>query len=98
MPFRLTRLAEDDILSLYVEGARIFGEAQAERYHQQLCNVFDLIGRNPQIARERREITPPVRVHPHKAHLIVYVVDDDGVAVIVRVRHGREDWEQDAVG
>jgi toxin ParE1/3/4 len=98
LQFRLTRKAEEDVIGLYVEGARMFGEAQAERYHRQLGNVFDLIGRNPQIARERREIIPPVRVHPHKAHLIVYVVGDDGVAVILRVRHGREDWERDAVG
>jgi toxin ParE1/3/4 len=97
LPFRLTRKAEGDVIGIYVEGVRMFGEAQAERYHQQLANVFDLIGRNPQIARERGEITPPVRVHPHQAHLIVYVVDNDGAALIVRVRHGREDWESDVM-
>jgi toxin ParE1/3/4 len=75
----------------------MFGPAQAERYHRELGKVFDLIGRNPMIARERREIAPPVRVHPHKAHLIVYVVADDGAALIVRVRHGREDWERDVM-
>jgi toxin ParE1/3/4 len=97
LPFRFTRKAEEDVIGLYIEGARMFGPAQADRYHLELQNVFDLIGRTPMIARECREITPPVRVHPHKAHLIVHVVDGDGAALIVRVRHRREDWERDVM-
>jgi len=30
-------------------------------------------------------------VHPYKAHLVVYVVEEEGV-LILRVRHGHEDW------
>ncbi|MCA3565333.1 MAG: type II toxin-antitoxin system RelE/ParE family toxin [Methylocystis sp.] len=92
MAFRLTRKAEEDIIGLFLEGARLFGPVQAERYHRELEQVFEMIGSHPQMARERREIKPPVRIHPHKAHLIVYIVEADGAALILRVRHGREDW------
>jgi toxin ParE1/3/4 len=34
-----------------------------------------------------------VRVHPFQAHVIIYVVDDAGV-LIVRVLHGRQEWER----
>ena len=95
MGYRLTRKAEEDVIRIYREGAALFGEAQAERYHFELEALFRLIATNPMLARERAEISPPVRIHPHKAHLIVYLIDEDGEVLIVRVRHGHEDWETD---
>ncbi|MFH6783095.1 MULTISPECIES: type II toxin-antitoxin system RelE/ParE family toxin [Methylobacterium] len=44
------------------------------------------------MAGERRELRPPVRLHPYGAHLIVYAVERDDI-LIVRVLHGRQDWE-----
>ena len=98
MNYRLTRAAENDIIRIYVDGARLFGEAQAERYHQELESVFELLAANPRMARERHEIAPPVRVHPFKAHLVVYVIEDSGGILIVRVRHGHEDWADTPAG
>ena len=40
------------------------------------------------------EITPPVRVHPCGSHMIVYEINKLGV-LILRVRHHRENWEND---
>ena len=62
-------------------------------YHNDLERVFELLADNPLMARERTEISPPVRIHPHKSHVIVYLVDDTGDVIVVRVRHGHEDWE-----
>lgn len=95
MGYRLTGKAEEDVIRIFRDGARLFGLAQAESYHDELEAVFGLIGRHHGIARERTEITPAIRVHPHKAHLIIYIVDPDGNALIVRVRHGHEDWAND---
>lgn len=33
-----------------------------------------------------------MRIHPFKAHLVIYQVESDGDIFIVRVRHGHEDW------
>ena len=97
MSYRLTRKAEEDLLRIFLEGARLFGISQAELYHLELEGLFELISANPLVARERSEISPPIRIHPHKAHIVVYLVDQNKDVLIVRVRHGHEDWENDPV-
>ena len=92
MGYRLTRTAAADIRHIYGEGARLFGEARAARYHARLRHTFDLLAENPGLARERPELSPPVRVHPCGSHVVIYTVEGDGRVLIVRVRHGREDW------
>jgi len=91
--YRLSRKAEDDLIQLFVTGARDFGIAQAEAYFAGLETTFAFLSDHPRAARERAEITPPIRVHPHKAHLIVYAIRGDDI-LILRVRHGREDWDR----
>ena len=43
------------------------------------------------MARERSELSPPVRAHPCGSHVILYTIEPDGI-LIVRVRHERKDW------
>jgi len=93
MTYKLSRKADGDIIDLYVTGVRDFGVAQAEKYHADLERIFDLIAFNPELARERLEIDPPVRIHPHGAHVIVYRIVENGDVLILRVRPGREDWK-----
>lgn len=92
MAFRLSLAAEDDIIGIAEEGVRLFGPVQAKRYHDELFAIFDLIAANPRMARERYELSPPMRIHPFKAHLIVYRIEVDSGILVVRVRHGHEDW------
>lgn len=92
MIFRTSPQADEDIADAYVAGAVRFGVAQADRYQDGLFAAFQMLADNPLIARERRELTPPVRLHPYQAHMIVYVEDGPDV-LIVRVLHGRQDWE-----
>lgn len=94
MTYRISRKAEEDIIHIHLTGVRRFGQAQAERYHEGLERVFEFLGDHPFAARERAELTPPVRIHPYKAHIVVYVTDGEGV-LILRLRHGREDWISD---
>jgi toxin ParE1/3/4 len=93
MPYRTTRRADQDIIDIYLWGCREFGQTQAERYHAGLAASLDLIADNSRMARERSEFCPPVRLHPYESHMIVYLLDDRGV-LIVRVLHGRQDWER----
>lgn len=97
MRYRLTREADDDITKIYLEGAELFGANQADRYHDELSAIFELIALNPEMARVRHELKPAVRVHPHRSHIVIYQIESDGSVLIVRVRHGREDWDGDAV-
>lgn len=95
MAYRLTCKAAEDIIAIYEEGIRLFGAVQAEKYHFGIEKVFRLLSENPELAREREEITPPVRVHPYGTHLIVYIIEPKRDILIVRVRHGHEDWQED---
>lgn len=93
MAFRTTRKADQDIIDIYLRGCREYGQPQAERYHAGLAQTLDLIGDNPRMARERTEFKPPVRMHPYQSHMIVYLLNDSGT-LVVRVLHGRQDWER----
>lgn len=92
MGFRLSAAAEEDIIGIAEHGVRLFGPVQARQYHDDLFAIFDLIAANPRMARERRELSPPMRIYPFKAHLVAYRIEEDGDILIVRVRHGHEDW------
>jgi toxin ParE1/3/4 len=93
-PYAPTReAAEEDIISIYVYDAQKFGTAQAERDHDGLIKCFSFIADHPYAARERTEFTPPVRLHFYVSHVTVYIARDDHI-LIVRVLHGRQDWER----
>lgn len=92
MTYHTTVEADRDIIEIYVLGAQQFGVAQSERYVDELFDTFELLAENPKMARERRELNPPMRLHPYHAHLIAYLVRD-GDILIVRVLHGRQDWQ-----
>ena len=92
MKYRTTVEADQDIAEIYVLGADQFGVRQSERYIEDLFSTFELLARNPHMARERRELNPPMRLHPHHAHIIAYLIREEDI-LIVRVLHGREDWQ-----
>lgn len=111
MTYTFSRKAEDDLVGIYVEGASLFGEKQADEYHHDIEKMVDLLSKSPRIARERLEISPPVRIHPFRSHLIpqgilsavfsihliVYIVGDNDEIFIVRIRHRHEDWQGDSL-
>lgn len=98
MVYRLTSEAAEDLIHIYIEGVRIFGVAQAEKYQDELEERFELLAFNPRMARERQELTPPVRINPFASHVIVYQTKNDDDVLIIRIRHGHEDWINDPVG
>ena len=94
MSYRLSNKAEEDIINLYLEGVRQFGIQQADRYHRQLEEAFHFLSDNPEAARQRFELTPPARIHPHHSHLIIYTIDEKGDIFIIRIRHSHEEWSK----
>lgn len=82
MKVRFTLQAETDIIDTYLYGFETFGAAQAERYELALRRTIDIIADNPRIAAERPEYDPPVRIHHHARHYIVYLVREDHILVV----------------
>lgn len=90
--YRLTQAASDDIARIFTEGLVLFGLAQTDRYHDGLTATFEFLANYPRAARLREEINPPVRAHRYRSHMIIYELAPDDAVVILRVRHGHEDW------
>jgi len=82
MRVRFTAQADADIIDCYLYGFRNFGQAQADRYEQDLREVFDIIAESPRMAPERPEYAPPVRIHHHAKHYIVYLIEDDHILIV----------------
>jgi toxin ParE1/3/4 len=54
-----------------------------------LFTLFDLLADFPEMARDRPEFSPPVRIHPIEAHLVIYRTTADGIEII-RILHGHQ--------
>lgn len=78
--------SEQDLIDIWLYTFGQWGETQADTYLDDLETALHLLSEQPLICRERTEFTPPVRIHHHAHHLIVYLVEDDGIN-IVRVLH-----------
>ncbi len=62
MSYRTTRLADQDIIDIYVHGVTAFGIDQAERYYEGMVSVFELLAENPHLdASKNRSQWPPGR-------------------------------------
>lgn len=84
--WRLRPAAEFDLADIWRYGAERWGPDQADRYADGLFAVFDLLADFPEMARLQDAFDPPVRLHPSRAHLVIYREDGRGVEII-RVLH-----------
>jgi toxin ParE1/3/4 len=89
--YRLSPRARDDLEEIWRYTAEIWSVAQADAYINDLAQVFETTCDFPTLARLRTEFTPPVRIHPHESHLVVYEAAEAEI-VVLRVLGGRQDW------
>ena len=81
--------AEADLADIWRRGAAEWGIEQADRYADGLFALFDLLADFPELARERVEFDPPVRIHPSEAHLVIYRWNS-GLVEIIRILHAHQ--------
>lgn len=89
--YRLTPRALADLDDIWRFSAETWSIEQADRYLDDLVRVFGMIAAMPALARERRDFSPPVRIHVYQSHLIVYI-ETDGRIHILRLLGERQDW------
>ena len=87
----LRPLAQADLRAIWDHTATHWGQAKAETYLKSLGQLFILLADHPEIARERKDLRPPLRLHPHQSHLVIFASTDDALEVI-RVVHNRSNW------
>lgn len=90
--YRLQPEALNDLEDIWFYTAKKWGVEKAIEYIDLLNAKFSAIAEQPLLNRERLEFTPPVRLHHHRSHLIVYTLIDEGI-VIIRVLHKNMDVE-----
>jgi toxin ParE1/3/4 len=85
-------LAEQDLVEIWLYTFNEWGERQADKYLDELDDAIQLLADQPLICRERIELEPPVRIHHHGHHLIVYLALADGIN-LVRFLHESMDLD-----
>jgi toxin ParE1/3/4 len=60
-----------------------------DRYADGLLALFDLLSDFADLAQERNEFTPPVRIHPSGMHMVIYQTDGQ-VVDIIRILHAHQ--------
>jgi toxin ParE1/3/4 len=88
--YRLTPRAFADLDDIWRFTAENWSLEQADHYINELTELFRAITAMPTLARERPEFDPPVRIHTHGSHVIVYTAADH--VVILRLLGARQDW------
>ena len=89
--YRLTPAALSNLDAIWDYSVRIWSVGQAETYIRAIASDMSLLVRHPQIAPERLEIRPPVRVYRSGSHLILYRIEDSWLDVL-RIVHARQNW------
>ena len=89
--YRLSPAALNDLDAICDYTLRIRSVGQAETYIRAIASDMSLLVRHPEIARERLEIRPPVRVYRSGPHLILYRIEDSWLDVL-RIVHARQNW------
>ena len=79
-------LVDQDLVDIWLYTFDEWGEKQADKYLDDLDTAIKLLAEQPLISRKRTELDPPVRIHHHGHHLVVYLALGDGISV-VRVLH-----------
>ena len=87
---RKSRLAEQDLIDIWLYTSEQWNEEQADFYLDDLNQTIRLLSEQPLISRERDDISPPVRIHHHNRHIIVYSAEEQNI-YIVRVLHDSMD-------
>jgi toxin ParE1/3/4 len=88
--FSVSKAANTDIRSIARYTQDTWGKDQRRRYLDGLNDKFEMLAKMPEMAAERRDFRPPVRIHHYEKHLIIYVIADNEI-LIVRVLHQSQD-------
>lgn len=91
LAFILSDAARADLRGIWAHSAEQWGRPQARTYLMGLDGVFSMLTEYPEIGLVRREVRPPVRLHPYRSHRVIYRTNDL-VLDVLRVVHFRSNW------
>jgi toxin ParE1/3/4 len=90
---RFSCLAEADLLAIATYSLRIWGEAQAARYLDEMESCCHMLARNPAIGRICRDIDPilldPILLRWEHARHVIFSRREPGGILVSRILHRR---------
>ncbi|MGA3326440.1 MAG: type II toxin-antitoxin system RelE/ParE family toxin [Terriglobia bacterium] len=86
--FRLSRLAEADLMDIGAYTLNAWGEKQTVRYLDGLETCCQQLADNPQLGRCCDHIRPGLRRMEHAQHVVFYRIKAGGI-VVSRILHRR---------
>ena len=90
--YRLAPAALADLEQIWRFSAEQWSPDQADQYIETLEETFRLLVLMPEMARERHEIRPPVRIQRSARHLVIYHIENEHISIL-RVLGDRQDWQ-----
>lgn len=90
--YRLRPSAQADLDHIWDYTAREWSVDQAESYLQALGAKLDDLCDYPEVVRERTEVDPPIRLYAFQAHVIIYQIEGDHLAIL-RILGNRQNWK-----
>jgi len=86
--YRLSRLAEADLLDIATYTLETWGQDQAVRYVDDLEACCRRLADNPELGRACEHIRPGLRRMEHGRHVLFYRMEADGI-LVSRILHHR---------
>ena len=100
MRYRLSELAEQDLLEIWLYVAADATVERADRLLEAIGDRFELLAENPRMGRRRPEFGSDVRSFVVENYVIYYRPDKE--LLIARVLHGSRDqaaaWQESGEG
>ncbi len=92
MAYRITRLADEDLVSIARYTTQQWGEAQCRTYIEELFILFERVGHTPLTSPAADYIQPGLRKqsYPNRLHVVYFRIGDDGIVEILRVLHAHQ--------
>ncbi len=80
--YRVTPRANEDLKNIARYTKLRWGIKQRDRYLQDIVDLFQQLGQQPQLGRHRADIAEGYYCLPIHSHLVFYLIGDDGIDVI----------------
>lgn len=87
-----TREATEDLDRIWDYTEEVWSLEQAERYVTTIRDTILMLSDMPMIAKERTDLSPPLRMYPIAKHWVFFEVTGDTLTVI-RILAQRQDWQ-----
>ncbi len=80
--YKLSQQADDDLLTIFLEGINEWGYKQAEKYANELHDCFNILANHPDMGTTRKDLNKIPQSFVKGSHVIIYrIVEKDLIEI-----------------